>query len=125
MTNEERAHLTGTFASISKNQVVSLNVSELPASIDWRQKGAVTPVQNQGNCGSCWAFSAVAAMESAHFIKSGSLIKLSEQQCLDCARKNGCAGGYQEDCFSYAEEGEKMNTEAEYPYTSWADECWP
>ena len=64
-------------------------------------------------------------MESAHFIKSGTLIKLSEQQCLDCARKDGCKGGYQEDCFEYAEEGDKMNTEAEYPYTSWADKCWP
>jgi len=58
---------------------VELDVSDLPASVDWRNKHAVNPIQNQGQCGSCWAFSAIASIESAHFIKTGKLVKLSEQ----------------------------------------------
>jgi KDEL-tailed cysteine endopeptidase len=53
-------------------------------AIDWRTKGAVNPVQDQGQCGSCWAFSSTAAMEGAHFIKTGTLLKLSESELVDC-----------------------------------------
>lgn len=80
-------------------------------------------MQNQGNCGSCWAFSAIGAMEGAHFIKTTGLVKLSEQQCVDCVEDEGCNGGWQEDCFSYAE-GDNMNTEKDYPYTGFTDSCW-
>ena len=72
---------------------VELDVQDIPASVDWREKGAVAPVQNQGRCGSCWAFSAIGAMEGAHFLKTGKLEKLSEQQCLDCVTEDGCNGG--------------------------------
>jgi len=54
------------------------------AEVDWRTKGAVNPVQNQGQCGSCWAFSSTAALEGAHFLNSGNLLKLSESQFVDC-----------------------------------------
>lgn len=70
-------------------------MTDLPASINWVEKGAVQPVQDQGRCGSCWSFSAIGAMEGAHFVKTGKGVKLSEQQCVDCVTKDqGCSGGW-------------------------------
>ena len=72
-----------------------LETVDLPTSIDWRTKGAVNHVQNQARCGSCWAFSATAAIEGEHFIKTGELLKLSEQQFVDCDTASyGCNGGW-------------------------------
>lgn len=81
--------------AMEKGTVVSLLGGDLPDSVDWRTKGAVLPVQDQGRCGSCWAFSAIGAMEGAHFIASGKQVKLSEQQCVDCVTEDkGCNGGW-------------------------------
>ena len=72
-----------------------LDTSDLPDSINWVELGGVNPVQDQGTCGSCWAFSAVASMEGHHFVNSGELLKLSEQQCVDCDPDSfGCSGGW-------------------------------
>ena len=72
-----------------------LDTSDLPDSINWIEKGAVNDVQDQGQCGSCWAFSAIAQMEGQHFVQSGKLLKLSEQQCVDCDTDSyGCSGGW-------------------------------
>jgi C1A family cysteine protease len=102
----------------------SLPTADLPKDIDWREKGAVQPVQDQGHCGSCWAFSAIGAMEGAHFIASGKQVKLSEQQCVDCVTEDkGCNGGWQADCMDYAVT-DPMVTEKQYPYTGIPDSCF-
>jgi len=95
-----------------------------PTSVDWRSKNCVAAVKNQGNCGSCYAFSSVSTMETAYAIKHGSIIPLSEQQIVDCSIKNGnsgCNGGAPEYTYTYAEKG--MATMASYPYTGAVGTC--
>jgi C1A family cysteine protease len=76
------------------------------ADIDWTTKGAVSPVKNQGNCGSCWAFSAVGSLESYSLLK-GKSVSLSEQQLVDCSHKygnDGCNGGYNYQGLAYVKD---------------------
>ena len=74
---------------------IELDTSNLPSEVNWVTAGAVGPVRDQGQCGSCWAFSAVASMEGHHQINSGELLDLAEQQCVDCDTKSyGCNGGW-------------------------------
>lgn len=90
------------------------------ASTDWRTKGMVNPVKNQGSCGSCWAFSAVANMEAAWFRKTGDLLTLSEQQLVSCDKggdDNGCNGGGPDTAFGWVIKYGGMASEAGYPYT--------
>jgi hypothetical protein len=109
----------------SERNVVTLSTANMADSVDWRTKGAVTPVKNQEQCGSCWAFSAVAAMEGAYFQKNGSLKSFSEQQLVDCSKKegnHGCQGGLMDYAFKYAESN-KMEQESDYKYKAKNGQC--
>ncbi|KAF5759995.1 putative chymopapain protein [Helianthus annuus] len=90
---------------------------DLPKSVDWRKKGAVAPVKNQGQCGSCWAFSTVAAVEGINQIVTGNLTMLSEQELIDCDTtfNNGCNGGLMDYAFAYVMRS-GLHKEEEYPY---------
>lgn len=91
----------------------------LPGSIDWRNQKIVTSVKDQGECGSCWAFSALGAVEAYHARATGKLIDLSEQQLIDCSRKygnEGCNGGYPSEALRYVYENKGITYEENYPY---------
>jgi|Transcript_95477 cathepsin L len=100
------------------------NMMALPASIDWSEKGAVTGVKDQGQCGSCWSFSTTGSLEGAYQIKYGDLVSFSEQNFVDCDTRDnggtdmGCHGGLMDSAFDWAKKWGGVCTEAAYPYTS-------
>ncbi|GJT57236.1 peptidase C1A [Tanacetum coccineum] len=101
------------------------DVKSLPISIDWREKNAVTSVKSQGPCGSCWAFSAVAAVEGINSIRTGKLLTLSEQQLVDCdiESNKGCNGGLMEPAFKFIKEHGGLASDESYPYVGKREEC--
>jgi len=111
----------------------TMSNTELPTQIDWREKGAVLPAKNQMACGSCWAFSAVCALEGAHFMATGELTSLSEQQLVDCSShwskdtdldNYGCRGGLMDNAFAYwLNKTSGDDTEASYPYKGVDSTC--
>ncbi|KAJ1291721.1 hypothetical protein BS78_02G337700 [Paspalum vaginatum] len=100
-------------------------VDVVPQSVDWRTKGAVTPVKDQQSCGSCWAFATVATIESLHKIKTGQLVSLSEQELLDCVYPGakGCDGGNPVKAMEWVINNGGLTTEADYPYENKAGQC--
>lgn len=101
--------------------------SSLPSSVDWRDSGCVSPVKNQGACGSCYSFSAVGAIESAHCLKHNKeLLVLSEEQVISCAHgwyTNGCNGGLMQGVFLWAEETGGLCLQDDVPYLARPESC--
>jgi C1A family cysteine protease len=115
-----------TSTSSSKLSLNETKLSDVPDSIDWTTKGVVTPVKDQGSCGSCWAFSATGSTECQYAIKHGELISLSEQQLVDCSHRYGnlgCYGGNMDQAFKYIIANEGLCSETEYPYTASGGSC--
>ncbi|PIA57078.1 hypothetical protein AQUCO_00600066v1 [Aquilegia coerulea] len=106
-----------------------LPTNGLPTEFDWRDHGAVTP----GSCGSCWSFSTTGALEGAHFLSTGDLVSLSEQQLVDCDHEcdpeeasecdAGCNGGLMNSALEYTLKAGGLQLEKDYPYTGKDGKC--
>lgn len=125
-TEEEFRRLLGFMADESAgNTNVITPGRESVENIDWRDRGAVTRVKDQGHCGSCWTFSATGAMEGGYYLTHMGLIELSEQQIMDCSTdygNKGCNGGNPVLAFKYSEQ-EAIEQEDYYPYTGKEGTC--
>lgn len=110
------------------NRVSAKGLTDLPAYVDWREAGVVTPVKDQGKCGSCWTFSTVGAVEANWAIyKQGPSPLLSEQQLVDCAgdyNNFGCSGGLPSQAFQYIQAAGGLQTEVDYPYKAANGTCY-
>jgi len=129
MTAQEVARAFNGFNSTKRMQLPRFERelrTQAPDSIDWRTQGYVTPVKDQGQCGSCWAFSTTGSLEGQHFRATGKLVSLSEQNLVDCSGKYGnmgCNGGLMDQAFQYIKDNNGIDTEDSYPYHAVDQQC--
>jgi len=126
LTNLEYRAMFNGYLHKKENGTTFLTPShiEAPETVDWRDQGYVTPVKNQGQCGSCWAFSTTGSLEGQHFKKTGKLVSLSEQNLVDCSKQNnGCQGGLMDFAFAYIKKNGGIDTESSYPYKAVDGRC--
>lgn len=106
-----------------ENPKFILGDESLPKSVDWREKGGVSHVKDQGQCGSCWAFSTIGALEGLHFVAKKELVEFSEQALVDCSKQNnGCNGGLMDYAFDYVKT-HGIPLEDKYPYHARDGQC--
>jgi hypothetical protein len=123
----QRQYLT---LSVAATDLLPSPESDVPSppsnDVDWRTKGAVTPVKNQGQCGSCWAFSAIGMVEGWSAVTGGTLYNLAEQQLVDCAGSygnQGCNGGWHDKAVDYLAASGGSCLQTDYPYTARTGTC--
>ncbi|CAL5197740.1 unnamed protein product [Lathyrus oleraceus] len=137
ITNEEyRGMYLGT-RSDAKRRIMKSKITghryaynsgdRLPVHVDWRLKGAVTHIKDQGSCGSCWAFSTIATVEAINKIVTGKLVSLSEQELVDCDRafNEGCNGGLMDYAFEFIIGNGGIDSDQDYPYKGFEGRCDP
>ncbi|KAG4938765.1 hypothetical protein AAZX31_16G088500 [Glycine max] len=137
MTNEEyRVMYFGTKSDAKRRLMKTKSTGHryaysagdrLPVHVDWRVKGAVAPIKDQGSCGSCWAFSTVATVEAINKIVTGKFVSLSEQELVDCDRayNEGCNGGLMDYAFEFIIQNGGIDTDKDYPYRGFDGICDP
>merc|ERR1712212_836861 len=125
-TEEWSATYKGLVRRRSMPHEVHQIVEEAPETMDWRDQGVVSAIKDQGQCGSCWAFSATGSLESAWVLAGNSMVTLSEQQLVDCSTfygNHGCDGGNIDLAFDYIKANDGIESESSYPYTARDGTC--